>query len=135
VQGYVDANGLAFGRFVVDLTGRLSPEHVLATLAGSDAFVAPARLESFGIAALEARTVGLPVLAYEGTGIASFVRDEVEGLLAADDEAMIAAIARIASDDDLRTRITAYNRGTDPDQAWPHVLATCEAAYAEAALR
>jgi glycosyltransferase involved in cell wall biosynthesis len=135
VQGYVDANGLAFGRFVVDLTGRLAPEHVLATLAGSDAFVAPARLESFGIAALEARTVGLPVLAYEGTGIASFVRDEVEGLLAADDEAMTSAIARIASDDDLRTRITAYNRSTDPDEAWPHVLDTCEAAYAEASRR
>jgi glycosyltransferase involved in cell wall biosynthesis len=135
VQGYVDDNGLAFGRFVVDLTGRLSPDHVLATLAASDAFVAPARLESFGIAALEARTVGLPVLAYEGTGIASFVRDEVEGLLAADDEAMTAAIARIASDDDLRTRITTYNRSTDPDEAWPHVLATCEAAYAEASRR
>jgi glycosyltransferase involved in cell wall biosynthesis len=108
---------------------------VRATLAASDAFVAPARMESFGIAALEARTAGLPVLAYASTGISSFVRHEVEGLLAADDRAMVDAIARIASDDALRERIAAHNRGTEPDEAWPHVLELVDAAYAEAQVR
>jgi glycosyltransferase involved in cell wall biosynthesis len=138
VQRYVDGHGLASGRCVVDLAGRLTPDAVRSTLAASDAFIAPAHLESFGIAALEARTVGLPVLAYASTGIASFVRQEVEGLLATDDRDMVADITRIASDDALRTRIAEHNRTSDPEESWPHVLATVATAYdraTEAALR
>ena len=135
VRRYVDRHGLAYGRFVVDLAGRLSPGQVKATLAASDVFVAPATLESFGIAALEARTMGLPVLAYAATGISSFVHHEVEGLLAADDRAMTDAIVRIAADDALRERIAAHNASTDPAQSWPNVLAAVEAAYADARAR
>ena len=132
VRRHVERAGLTHGRAVVDLTGRLTPGQVKATLAASDAFVAPAKLESFGIAALEARTMGLPVLAYAATGISTFVRDGVEGLLAADDTAMVAAIARIVADDELRTRMTAHNRSTEPAESWPQVLAAVEAAYARA---
>ena len=135
VQRYVDKHDLANGRYSVDLAGRLTPDEVRATLAASDAFIAPALLESFGIAALEARTIGLPVLAYAATGISSFVRDGIEGLLATDDRAMVDAIARIASDDDLREQITLHNRATAPEQSWPHVLETVDAAYAEARSR
>ncbi|MFN8170096.1 MAG: glycosyltransferase family 4 protein [Candidatus Nanopelagicales bacterium] len=134
VRRYVDRHGLAYGRFVVDLAGRLAPDDVKATLAASDAFVAPAKLESFGIAALEARTMGLPVLAYAATGISSFVHHEVEGLLAADDRGMVEAIARIATDDALRERIAEHNRTTEPAQSWPKVLADVDAAYARARL-
>ena len=132
VRRYVEKHSLAHGRLVVDLAGRLTPDAVKATLASSDAFVAPAKLESFGIAALEARTMGLPVLAYAATGISTFVRDGVEGLLASDDEAMTAAIVRIASDDALRVRIAEHNRSTDPDEAWPHVLQVVADAYTTA---
>ena len=79
VRRRIERHGLSYGSCIVDLAGRLTPEQVRATLGASDAFIAPARLESFGIAALEARTAGLPVLAYTGTGIATFVRDEQEG--------------------------------------------------------
>ncbi len=132
VRRYVEKHSLAHGRLVVDLAGRLTPDAVKATLASSDAFVAPAKLESFGIAALEARTMGLPVLAYAATGISTFVRDGVEGLLASDDEAMTDAIVRIASDDALRVRIAEHNRSTDPDEAWPHVLQVVTDAYTTA---
>ncbi len=132
VRRYVEKHSLAHGRFVVDLAGRLTPGAVKATLASSDAFVAPAKLESFGIAALEARTMGLPVLAYAATGISTFVRDGVEGLLASDDEAMTDAIVRIASDDALRVRIAEHNRSTDPEEAWPHVLQVVADAYTSA---
>ena len=135
VQKYVRRHDLSSGRCIVDLAGRLTPDDVKSTLAASDVFVAPALLESFGIAALEARTAGLPVLAYAATGIRSFVHHEVEGLLARDDRQMIDNIARLASDDALRARITTHNRETEPEQSWPHVLATVDAAYAEAALR
>jgi glycosyltransferase involved in cell wall biosynthesis len=132
VRRHIDKHGLSYGSCVVDLAGRLAPDQVRATLGASDAFIAPAKLESFGIAALEARTAGLPVLAYASTGISTFVRQEQEGLLAADDRAMTAAIARIAGDDPLRRRIAEHNRTTEPDQSWPKVLATVEAAYAAA---
>jgi glycosyltransferase involved in cell wall biosynthesis len=135
VRRHIDKHGLSYGSCVVDLAGRLTPEQVRATLGASDAFIAPAKLESFGIAALEARTAGLPVLAYAATGIATFVRLEQEGLLAADDASMTAAIARIAADDDLRRRIAEHNRATEPDQSWPKVLATVESAYADARAR
>lgn len=135
VRRRIEGHGLAYGRCVVDLAGRLTPEQVRATLAASDAFIAPALLESFGIAALEARTAGLPVLAYASTGIATFVHHEREGLLAADDRSMVDAIARIASDDDLRERIARHNRETEPEQAWPRVLELVDAAYAEARAR
>jgi glycosyltransferase involved in cell wall biosynthesis len=132
VRRYAQRHKLHTGQFVVELAGRLTPDQVRATLGASDAFIAPARLESFGIAALEARTAGLPVLAYASTGIATFVRHEVEGLLARDDAAMLDAIARIARDDDLRHRIAAHNRDTEPDESWPNVLRTVDEAYARA---
>ncbi len=135
VRRYVARHGLGHGRFVVDLVGRLAPDQVRATLAASDAFIAPAKLESFGIAALEARTVGVPVLAYAAGGVSAFVRHEVEGRLASDDPSMIGAIARIGSDDDLRRRIATHNRETEPEQSWPRVLAAVDAAYAVARVR
>ena len=133
VQRYVRRHALEHGPCTVDLTGRLAPDDVKATLAASDVFVAPAHMESFGIAALEARTVGLPVLAYARTGVRTFVHHEVEGLLARDDRMMVANIARVATDDVLRARMAEHNRAVEPDEAWPHVLAITEQAYADAA--
>ncbi len=99
-------------------TGRISPGQVRDELARADAFLAPGRRESFGIAALEARTAGVPVLALEGTGVTSFVRDGVEGVLAADDNQLIDALVRISLDDELRGRIAAHNRDVAPEQDW-----------------
>jgi glycosyltransferase involved in cell wall biosynthesis len=65
----------------VRITGRVEPTEVLELLSTSDVYVAPAVLESFGLAALEARAVGLPVVGRLGTGLTDFIEDEVEGLL------------------------------------------------------
>ena len=62
-------------------------------------FVAPADLESFGIAALEARCAGLPVVAKSSGGVREFVRDGVEGLLCDTDEDMVQALVRLGSDE------------------------------------
>ena len=91
-------------------------------------FVAPAHLESFGIAALEARTAGLPVLALEGTGVTSFVRDGVEGLLAADDGQLVDALVRIASTTGCASRSPSTTATVAPEQDWPNVLPRVEAA-------
>ena len=116
----------------VRLSGRVSRDEVRATYAAADIYVAPAPLESFGIAALEARTVGLPVVGRLGSGLEEFVKDGLNGYLAADDDAMAGSIARLIIDDELRGSMAAYSRSTPPEQSWAHILDGAEAEYRRA---
>lgn len=120
----------------VRLPGKLGRDPVRRLLAGADVFVAPAWHESFGIAALEARTAGLPVVAYRAAGIADYIEHERNGLLCADRAGMVDAVLRLVSDADLRRRIARHNRSNPPtDCTWPAVLEAFDACYAEAADR
>lgn len=124
-----DLRKLGIGGWV-RLTGILSRAEIARAYRDVDVYVAPARLESFGIAALEARAAGLPVLAYAGTGVADFVADGVNGLLVDDDAAMVAALSRLILDPRLRAEITAANRAHQPAVNWSSVLAQSERLYA-----
>ena len=84
-------------------------------------FVAPADLESFGIAALEARCAGLPVVAKSSGGVREFVRDEVEGLLCDTDEDMVQALVRLA----LRRDPAPADRRPQPHRGVPGGLEPC----------
>jgi glycosyltransferase involved in cell wall biosynthesis len=117
---------------VVRLRGRLTRDQVRAAYADAEVFLAPAELESFGIAALEARVAGLAVVARRGTGIASFVVDGTNGLLVADDAGMADALVRLARDRRLVGEIRAVNRRVRPDLGWDRVLAAADAEYARA---
>ena len=92
----------------------------------------PSRLESFGLAALEARTAGLPVVAMADTGVADFIHEGREGLLAKSDAELIDKLAQLAKDLDLRQRIVEYNRGTLPPLGWQGVVARHVRLYREA---
>ena len=116
----------------VRLPGRVTREELKQRYATSDIFVAPAPLESFGIAALEARTAGLPVVGRRGSGVQEFVKDGVNGYLAANDDAMASSLARLVADDGLRESMTAYNRSTPPEQSWGRILDGAEAEYRRA---
>lgn len=115
---------------VLQFTGRLDRQGVLRELARADAYVQPSVKESFGLAALEARTSGLPVVIRSQSGSTQFVHDGVEGLVAQDDHGMVAALVRLGLDPGLRGRIVAYNAATRPEEAWPHVLEVVDDAYA-----
>ncbi|MQA93953.1 MAG: glycosyltransferase [Streptosporangiales bacterium] len=118
----------------VELTGRLDRPQVREVLSHSDIFLAPAPRESFGLAALEARTAGLPVVALTCSGVADFVRPGREGLLGRTQADLAEAIARLAADPALRREIATHNRRTTPDGCtWPEVLNAFEERYAEAA--
>lgn len=119
LEKYVRAHGLTE---VVNLVGRRTREEIRDLFARSDVFVAPANLESFGIAALEARCAGLPVVAKSRTGIREFVRHEQEGLLAESDEDMVEQLSRIVLDATLRDRMTAHNRSTRSPVDWSDVV-------------
>jgi glycosyltransferase involved in cell wall biosynthesis len=116
----------------VELLGFRPREAVRALFAESDAFVLPSILESFGIAALEARCAGVPVVALRAAGPAAFIRDGVEGLLADDDADLARQLLRLAADERLRAGIARHNRWTLPAETWPAVLARHQAAYADA---
>jgi glycosyltransferase involved in cell wall biosynthesis len=117
---------------MVTLAGRVDRDELKAAYREADLFIAPAFLESFGIAALEARCAGLPVLAMRGTGITEFVADRKEGLLADGDQGMTTALAEISRDAQLRRGIAEHNRTTHPPTAWPTVLETVNDEYARA---
>ena len=67
---------------VVRMLGPVEGRELPPLYARRDVFIAPARLEAFGIAALEARACGLAVLTPEGSGPAEFVADRVDGRIA-----------------------------------------------------
>jgi len=129
LERFIEAHDM---RGWVQLSGRVSRDEVRATYAAADIYVAPAPLESFGIAALEARTVGLPVVGRLGSGLGEFVKDGLNGYLAADDDAMAGSIARLIVDDELRESMAAYSRSTPPAQSWAHILDAAEGEYRRA---
>jgi glycosyltransferase involved in cell wall biosynthesis len=116
----------------LQLPGRVSRDELRRRYWESDLYLTPARLEAFGIAALEARTAGLPVLARSGTGVADFVVKGVHGVLAEDDDALAEALAELVVDDRTRTDMACHSATTPPPQAWPQVLEMVEAEYARA---
>jgi glycosyltransferase involved in cell wall biosynthesis len=113
----------------VELRGSQPRDRIRELYRRADLYVAPAVLESFGIAALEARSAGLPVIAREQTGIADFIRHREHGLLAADDAGLTAAMVELARTPHLRARMSATSRATAPECGWAEVLQRCELAY------
>jgi glycosyltransferase involved in cell wall biosynthesis len=121
--------GLADG---VEFLGAVEPARVKALLAASHFFVLPAELEAFGLAALEARAAGLPVVAMRAGGVGEWLQDGVEGLLADDDAEFARHILRLASDPRLRATIAAHNRTIAVTFTWERALAAHLAIYTQA---
>ncbi len=120
MERYLRANGMTGW---VSLPGRYSRDQIRELLASTDVFVAPAPRESFGLAALEARAAGVPVVARAQSGVADFVRPGREGLLGRSFDDLVASVARLVRDRELRESIAANNRETEPVRSsWPAVL-------------
>jgi glycosyltransferase involved in cell wall biosynthesis len=102
--------------------GQLDRPRIRALLHRSDLYLAPAVLESFGIAALEARSAGLPVIGMARGGISDFITEGTEGFLVDSDAAMAAQAARLLSDPFRLRRIQQHNRLNLPAISWPRVL-------------
>jgi len=118
---------------VMTVRGRLTRPEIRELYADSAVFLAPAELEAFGIAALEARAAGLAVIARRGTGIEEFVRDEIDGLIVSGDDAMADAVVRLVRDRSLLGAIRAHNRTKPPRFDWSDALAAAAGEYARAA--
>ena len=119
----------------VTVTGRVSPSAVLDVLAASEIYLAPAILESFGLAALEARCIGLPVVGRQGTGLADFVEPGRSGLLCASDEGILTAVRDLLLNPDLRHQMSEHNRTTSSSMTWANAMTRHDAVYSRAAGR
>lgn len=119
----------------VTLTGRVDPREVGERLRASDLYVAPSMLESFGLAALEARCAGLPVVGHAVSGLTDFIRTEVEGILCHSDADMVSALRRLVEDEPLRRRMSEHNRTVGTQMTWATSLARHDRVYTEAGRR
>lgn len=115
----------------IELPGRLTRPALAEVYHRSQIYLSPVRLESFGLAALEARTAGLVVLGLAGSGLAEFVDDGRTGVLAHDDADLVRRTAALLSDPDgaLATMTAAVADAGLPEQTWPGVAALTETAY------
>ncbi len=117
---------------VVTMHGQLARDRLPELYRGAHVFLAPASLEAFGIAALEARTAGLVVLARRGTGIEEFVQDGVDGLLVDDDAGMARALARLVHEPELLASLQSRARAVRPAFGWSQTAGAAQALYERA---
>jgi glycosyltransferase involved in cell wall biosynthesis len=113
----------------VDLPGRLTRFEIQQLYAEADVYLAPAELESFGVAALEARCAGLAVVAMASGGVGEFIRPGTEGHLVDNDAQMASTVASLLTDRALLARMQDFNLATDPAMTWKHVVEQHLATY------
>jgi glycosyltransferase involved in cell wall biosynthesis len=96
----------------VEFTGAVGHDDVPAMLRRMDIFAIPSTWEGFGVAALEASAMGLPVVGSNIHGLPDVVLDGETGVLvpAGDTSKLADAIARLAEDSGLRARMGEAGR-------------------------
>jgi phosphatidylinositol alpha 1,6-mannosyltransferase len=112
----------------VDFTGRLSREQIVSTFSHSHVFWQPSIRESFGLAALEARCAGLPVIARTQSGAGEFITDRKNGWLVESDAMAIQRL--ITTDMPQWAQMRRTNREIPPPVTWQRVLPVIREQYA-----
>jgi glycosyltransferase involved in cell wall biosynthesis len=119
----------------VRFLGEAPHEQVPAVLQELDVFAMPSTWEGFGVAALEAEAMEVPVVASNIHGIPDVVVDGETGLLVPprDPQALATALERLASDAGLRRRLGQAGRAFVAEHySWEENTAQMEALYGAA---
>ncbi len=115
------------GRIV--LAGREEREAIRTRLQAADVFLLASRLEAFGIAALEARAAGLPVVTMAQSGARDFLTDGQDAVLVPDDAALAAAIRRLIADAPFRQHLQTVAAEPPTGVDWADVAPRYEQEY------
>ncbi|MDQ2677792.1 MAG: glycosyltransferase [Actinomycetota bacterium] len=95
----------------VDLLGEIDDELLWQLYASADVLVAPSRFESFGLIYVEAMMAGIPVVAVDAGAAPEVVEHGATGLLvAADADALAAALVELAADPERRRTLGLAGR-------------------------
>jgi glycosyltransferase involved in cell wall biosynthesis len=116
----------------VRFLGEVPHEQVPEVLQQLDIFAMPSTWEGFGVAALEAEAMELPVVASRVHGIPDVVVDGETGLLVPprDRQALAAALERLIADGELRRRLGQAGRAFVAEHySWEDNTAQMEALY------
>ena len=117
----------------VEFAGEVAHGDVPSVLQRLDIFAMPSTWEGFGVSALEASAMQLPVVASNIHGIPDVVADGETGILVppADDDALAAAIRRLAADAAVRDRMGVAGRAfVARHYRWQDNAALMESLYA-----
>jgi len=117
----------------LELTGALDESGVDAWLRRASVVVVPSRVEAFGIVALEAWRAGAPLVATSRGGPATFVSDDVDGLLVdpTDEHALADAIGALLEDPSRAHRLAAAGLERVRGYDWSDVAASYATIHAE----
>jgi glycosyltransferase involved in cell wall biosynthesis len=116
----------------VEFLGTLARPAIREAFRRSDIFVLPTRNEAFGIAVLEARAAGLPIVAMSGCGVADLVETGNQGYLAVNDSEFGRYLTRLVVDRELRQAMALRSRQGVEQFDWEHVVQRHLGVYAQA---
>lgn len=125
-RNFVSKNGLSD---YVALPGRLSRSELENTYARADFYIQLSVRESFGIAAIEARAAGLPVVGRSQTGFVEFVQSGVTGFLGSTDRECEKHVRELVQSPELLELMRANSRRHAPVQTWDYVTAEVLRSY------
>ena len=101
----------------------------------ADVFVLASAGESFGIVAAEAAAAGTPVIVSDRSGIAGFFRDGEALVVPYEREAVVEAVRRVLSDEQLRERLGRGGVAAARRTSWDHVTDVQVEIYRDVAAR
>ncbi|HZT84233.1 MAG TPA: glycosyltransferase family 1 protein [Gaiellaceae bacterium] len=125
------AAGVA-GRVV--FTGPVSEAELAALYRGALAYAFVSLSEGFGLPGLEAMAAGVPVVAARAGSLPEVYGDAARYCDPLDAESIAAALAEVASDEQLRTRLVARGRQRAGEFTWRRTAEQTLAVYREALL-
>jgi glycosyltransferase involved in cell wall biosynthesis len=121
--------GLAEGRVLA--LGRVSDTDLAAVFAGALALVAPSRAEGFGLPAAEAMALGVPVVCSDAPALAEVTAGAALTVPVGDVVGLAEALAAVASDEGLRTRLRTAGLARAAGLTWRAAAERTWAAYGE----
>lgn len=125
-RNFVSKNNL---HEIVALPGRVQRDQLRELYASADAFIQVSVRESFGLAAIEARAAGLPVIGRTGNGFSEFVEAEVTGILESSDKRIINRVLELVRKPELLENLRSNSRQNPPTQDWDYAVRAAEHGY------